>query len=71
MKIVATYDNSFAANLAKGLLEDAGIPSFVLNEHMSMVTGVFNKDLLSIQLTVDDADYEQALKVLAASQSAE
>lgn len=64
MKVVATYDNSFAAELAKGSLESAGINAYVQNDHISMIAGIYNNDLLSIQLTVDDADYEAAKKIL-------
>lgn len=64
MKVVKKYDNSFAANLAKGLLKEAGIESYVLNENVAMIAGLFNNDLLSIQLTVDDKDYDKAIDVL-------
>lgn len=71
MKVVKTYTNSFSANLAKGLMEEAGITAFILDENMGIVTGVFNTDLLPIRLTVDDKDYSEALKVLAAASNAE
>ena len=71
MKVVETYTNSFYANLAKGLLEEAGIQAYVLDENMGIVAGVFNTDLLPIRLTVDDKDYSEAVKVLAAASSAE
>ena len=71
MKVVETYTNSFSANLAKGLLEETGIQAYVLDENMGIVAGVFNTDLLPIRLTVDDKDYSEAVKVLAAASSAE
>ena len=71
MKVIHTYTNSFSANLAKGLLEDAGINAYILDENMGIVTGVFNTDLLPIRLTVDEKDYSEALKVLAAASKAE
>ena len=71
MNVVETYTNSFSANLAKGLLEEAGIQAYVLDENMGIVAGVFNTDLLPIRLTVDDKDYSEAVKVLAAASSAE
>ena len=71
MKVVETYTNSFSANLAKGLLEEAGIQAYVLDENMGIVAGGFNPDLLPIRLTVDDKDYSEAVKVLAAASSAE
>lgn len=71
MKVLATYDNAFSANMAKGVLEAAGISAYVLDENMGIVAGIFNKDLLAIRLTVDDKDYEVAQRVLAASPNAE
>lgn len=71
MKVVETYTNSFSANLAKGLLEEAGIQAYVLDENMGIVAGVFNTDLLPIRLTVDDKDYSEAVRLLAAASSAE
>jgi hypothetical protein len=71
MKVVETYNNSFSANLAKGLLEEVGIQAYILDENMGIVAGVFNTDLLPIRLTVDDKDYSEALKVLAAASRAE
>lgn len=71
MKVIQTYTNSFSANLAKGLLEDAGINAYILDENMGIVTGVFNTDLLPIRLTVAEKDYSEALKVLAAASKAE
>ena len=71
MKVIQTYTNSFSANLAKGLLEDAGINAYILDENMRIVTGVFNTDLLPILPTVDEKDYSEALKVLAAASKAE
>ena len=71
MKVIQTYTNSFSANLAKGLLEDAGINAYILDENMGIVTGVFNTDLLPIRLTVHEKDYSEALKVMAAASKAE
>lgn len=71
MKLVATYDNSFSANLAKSVLENEGIESYVLNDHVGMVAGMFNNDLLSIQLTVADEDYDAAVRILKAAEKPE
>jgi len=67
MKIVKDYDNGFSANLAKGLLESSGIQAYVYNDNIGYITGLSNKSLLSIRLGVDDADYENALEILNAS----
>ncbi len=71
MKVVEKYTNAFSANLAKGMLESNGIESQVLNQNLGVITGVANLDLLCIELVVNDYDYDEALKLLAASSSAE
>lgn len=71
MKVVERYRDSFSANIAKGMLENEGIPAQVLNEHIQMVAGIANGDLLSIELAVRDEDYLEAKRLLAASSSAE
>lgn len=67
MKIVRKFDNAFSANLCKGVLEEAGIPAFVLNENLAWSTGAINTDLISIEVAVDDSLYEKALEVLASA----
>lgn len=71
MKTVAKYDNAFSANIAKGMLQEAGIEAFILNENLGYTTAVVNQDLLAIELVVDDSDYLEASKLLAASHRAE
>ncbi|MEG2849544.1 MAG: DUF2007 domain-containing protein [Bacteroidales bacterium] len=71
MKVVKKYTSLFSANLAKGMLESAGIQAQVLNQNINFVTGTFNSDLLSIELVVNDDDYSMASKLLAASSSEE
>ena len=71
MKIVGKYTSAFAANVAKGMLESEGIPAQVLNEHLPLISGVMNNDLLSIELAVMDEDYSEAKRLLAACSNAE
>ncbi len=71
MKVVAKYTNAFSANLAKGMLENEGIQSQVLNQNINFVTGVVNTDILSIELVVNDEDYSKASRLLAASSKEE
>ena len=71
MKVVGKYTSAIAANFAKGMLESEGIPAQILNEHLPLITGVMNSDLLSIELVVCDEDYSEAKRLLAASSSAE
>lgn len=66
MKVVGKYTNSFSANIAKGVLAEAGIEAFILNENLIFTTGAVNTDLISIELVVEDSQYEQAVKILQA-----
>lgn len=67
MKVVGKYTTPFSANIAKGMLENAGIEAQVLNENILFIAGVTNDDLLSIELVVRDEDYLEAKKLLAAA----
>lgn len=66
MKTIQKFDNSFSANICKGVLEENGIQAFVLNENMPLITGVANTDLIPIQVVVADEDYDKALEILNA-----
>lgn len=71
MKVVGKYLNSFSANVAKGMLESAGIKAAVMNEYLPIISGITNDDLLSITLVVNDEDYQEAVRLLEASSNAE
>lgn len=64
MKVVRKYNNAFSANIGKGILEEAGIPAYILNENLGYTTAAVNTDLLSIELVVADELYEEAVKIL-------
>lgn len=64
MKTVGKYENSFEANLMKGVLENEGIEATVLNENNPYP---LNSGLFSVDLAVMDEDYERAMSILAAS----
>lgn len=64
MKVVGKYNNSFSANIAKGVLAEEGIEAFILNENLIFTAGPVNTDLLAIELVVEDELYERALKIL-------
>lgn len=68
---VEKYTSPFAANIAKGMLESNGIPAWVRNENMPFITGGVNTDLLAIELHVNEENYLEAKRLLAASSSAE
>ncbi len=70
MKIVKRFQDSFSANLAKGILESAGIQASVLNDNLGIITGVANSDLLTINLVVDDLYYDEAVSILENSEYA-
>lgn len=64
MKVLKKFNNAFSANLAKGILEEEGIETFILNENIAYVTGTANNDLLSIELVVEDELYDRAKEIL-------
>ncbi len=65
---VAKYTNAFSANIAKGMLENNGIQAWVTNENMPYIT---NTDLLAVELFVNEEDYLEAKRLLAASSNEE
>ena len=67
MKIVGKYTNSVSANIAKGVLAEAGIGAFILNENLIFSAGPVNTDLLAIELVVEDDLYDAATQVLNAT----
>ena len=63
--------NPFEAEVIRGMLESNGIPAWVRNENMPFITGGVNTDLLAIDLHVNEENYLEAKRLLAASSSAE
>lgn len=61
MVIVKRYYDAFAANLAKGMLENEGIMAAVLHQD-SPYAGIGSK--FTIDLVVNEEDYERALELL-------
>ena len=70
MKTIGKYGSSFEANVVKGLLESEGIKAEVLHENLPYYLP-FGGNLSEVELVVSDEDYDQALKILAASTIAE
>ncbi|HIZ86588.1 MAG TPA: DUF2007 domain-containing protein [Candidatus Coprenecus pullistercoris] len=64
MKVVRKFDNAISANICKGVLEDNGVPAFVLGENLVWSTGAVNTDLISIEVVVDDENYDKAVNIL-------
>lgn len=69
MKVVKHYTDAFAANIAKGMLENEGIPAAVLNQNQ--VFAGLPTDLGTIDLAVEDENYEKALKLIEATSKEE
>lgn len=64
---IAEFENSFDANLAKTILDSAGIQSVLLGEHLvaNMICGIPS---ITIELQVRESDAVQAKHVLAEEQ---
>ena len=64
MKTVARFQESFAANLAKTILNDEGIQAEILGDTLMWSVGVTNTTALALQLVVSDDDFERSLSLL-------
>ncbi|GAA4299835.1 DUF2007 domain-containing protein [Compostibacter hankyongensis] len=61
---LASYDNSFTANLYKTKLEAAGITCYLMDEHSTVLTPFLSNAIGGIKLRVFLEDAERALQVL-------
>ncbi|MBQ2491722.1 MAG: DUF2007 domain-containing protein [Bacteroidales bacterium] len=61
MRTLKKYLNAFSANLAKGMLENEGIPAQVIHQNIPYM-GISDK--LAVELIVNDEDYDRAKKLL-------
>lgn len=68
LKTVGTYYNAASAQLAQGLLKNHGIISAVFGDVSSYPNLTFADQ---VKLKVNEEDYEEAKKILAASDKAE
>jgi len=62
--IIATYDNGFEAGLAKGLLEENGIPAELKNELFNSIYPTFAGDMYRLELCVPEEQAETAKQIL-------
>ena len=69
LKTVAKFSDPMRASIAEGLLRSNGIDAEVFGETSSYPS--FNAVEQNIELKVNEADYESALSLLAASDKAE
>lgn len=67
-KTVATFNEKFQADICAALLGDHGIPAGVFGADSSYPSLGYVRE---IEVKVNKNDYEEALKILAASSSAE
>lgn len=67
MKVVRKFDNAISANICKGVLEENGVPAFVLGENLVWSTGAVNTDLVSVEVVVDDSLYDRAMEILGST----
>ena len=64
MNVVRKFDNAISANICKGVLEENGVPAFVLGENLVWSSGAVNTDLVSVEVVVDDSLYNKAVGIL-------
>ncbi|MCX4335789.1 MAG: DUF2007 domain-containing protein [Bacteroidales bacterium] len=69
LKTVAKFSDPMRASIAKGMLESNGIEAEVFGEVSSYPS--INAAEQNIKLKVNEADYESALSLLAASDKAQ
>lgn len=61
---VAAFDAAPEAYIAKGLLEQAGIPAFIRNEHLVGVQWLYSNAVGGVEVQVAREDAAAALEVL-------
>lgn len=62
MRTVIATTNPVTLNFAEAVLKSENIPSFLLDQHQSMIDGSIG--IIPRRLCVVDDDYEDAVKVL-------
>ncbi len=68
---IASFDNLFEAELAKGLLMENGIDATLENKLMMSIYPSFAWDMKSLKLNVRECDRDRALQLLRGSDDAE
>ncbi|MHB9027700.1 MAG: putative signal transducing protein [Candidatus Latescibacterota bacterium] len=63
MKTVATFGDTFEANIAKSKLEDEGIPAMIADEHVTNLLAYYPANE-GARLQVLDEDYDRAREIL-------
>lgn len=69
--ILTTCNNTFEANLLKGMLENNGIRSFLINENFSNLMPQFNGMLgAGVQIRIEESDLERANELISSQPTA-
>ena len=63
---LARFGNPVEANIAKGRLEQAGIPCFLSDEHLITITWLYSNAVGGIRLQVHASDEAEAREILSA-----
>ncbi len=62
--VVAVYGTLAAAHIAKGMLEEDGIPAFLKDENMTQLYPMFNSPFGGIKLCIMRKDEERVIEIL-------
>jgi len=62
--VIATYETAVDAYIAKGLLEENDIPSFLKDENVTQLYPMFNSPFGGIKLCIMKKDEERAIEIL-------
>lgn len=62
MRTIIATTNPVTINFAEAVLKSEGIPSFIMDQHQSMIEGSIG--VIPRRLCVVDSDYEAALELL-------
>ena len=63
MKLIYTHENNVSVNHAKNILENAGIPVMLKNEHTS--TGMYPHFAYLELLSMNESDQNKALEIVS------
>ena len=64
ISVIAAYETAVEVHLAKGLLEESGIPVFLKDENVTQLYPMFNSTFGGVKLCIMKKDEERAIEVL-------
>lgn len=62
MRTIIATNNPVTLNFAEAVLKSEGIPSFILDQHQSLIDGSIG--IIPRRLCVVDEDYDEAIELL-------